>query len=129
MIERILVQDAPAAVAPYSHACRAGDFLFVTGQMPIDPETNQYVRGSAAEQAARVMENLKIVLAVCNSSFQDVVSVRVFITDMRDFEAVNDVYYQYVQKALPARTCVAVSGLAGGADVEVDLIAYTKSQN
>jgi 2-iminobutanoate/2-iminopropanoate deaminase len=125
-IERIQVSTAPNAVAPYAHAVRAGDFYFITGQMPIDPQTNKYVTGDAAAQTTRVLENLKIVLASCHLTLSDVVSARVFLTDMRDFEAVNNVYQNYFASALPARTCVAVTGLAGGADVEIDLIAYNQ---
>jgi 2-iminobutanoate/2-iminopropanoate deaminase len=128
-IERIQVTTAPNAVAPYAHAVRAGDFYFITGQMPIDPQTNEYVTGDAVTQTARVLENLKIVLASCNLTLSDVVSARVFLTDMRDFEAVNNVYQSYFAPTLPARTCVAVTGLAGGADVEIDLIAYCPGTN
>lgn len=127
-IERIFVGEAPNAVAPYSHACRAGDFLFVTGQMPIDPSTNEYVKGTIEKQSVRVLENLKIVLSSSGYTFDDLVSVRVFLTDMRDFDAFNKVYETYVGSALPARTCIAVSGLAGGADVEIDMVAYRKSE-
>lgn len=123
-IERFFVSEAPQAVAPYAHACLAGDFLFVTGQMPIDPATNEYVRGEITQQSIRVLENLKIVLSSSGFTFDDLVSVRVFLTDMRDFDAFNQVYEDYVKNALPARTCVAVSGLAGGADVEIDMVAY-----
>jgi 2-iminobutanoate/2-iminopropanoate deaminase len=129
MIERIFVENAPDVVAPYAHACRAGNFIFITGQMPIDPVTNEYIRGNAADQTTRVLENLKIVLASCRASLKNVVSVRVFLTDMRDFEMVNDVYKKYFQEGLPARTCVAVTGLAGGADVEIDMIAYTDDKD
>lgn len=128
-IERIQVAQAPNAVAPYAHAVRAGDFYFITGQMPIDPQTNEYVTGSAAVQTVRVLENLKIILASCDLTLSDVVSARVFLTDMRDFDAVNEVYQSYFYSALPARTCVAVTGLAGGADVEIDLVAYRPSSN
>lgn len=124
VIQRKMIDQAPHAVAPYSHIVKAGDFLFVTGQMPIDPGTNTYVRGPIADQAVRVMENLRLILASFDCTFQDVVSARVFLTDMRDFEEVNSIYAGFFGDALPARTCVAVSGLAGGADIEIDLIAY-----
>jgi 2-iminobutanoate/2-iminopropanoate deaminase len=126
MIERIFVKEAPGVVAPYAHACRAGDFVFITGQMPIDPATNEYVRGGVAEQAVRVLENLKIVLSASGCTFEDLVSVRAYLTDMRDFDTFNEVYESYVKNALPARTCIAVTGLAGGADVEIDMVAYKK---
>jgi len=124
LINRYIVKTAPREVAPYSHATRAGDFLFVTGQMPINPATNEYVTGDITAQTIRVLENLKLVLDTCNSTLEQVVSVRVFLTDMRDFEIVNEIYKNYFQQSLPARTCVAVTGLAGGADIEIDMIAY-----
>ena len=123
-IQRIMVDNAPHAVAPYSHAVKAGDFVFVTGQMPIDPNTNDYVREDVAKQTRRVLENLRTVLGTCGCHFYDVVSARVFLTDMRDFDTVNTIYASYFEGSLPARTCVAVTGLAGGADIEIDLIAY-----
>lgn len=126
MIKRIFVSKAPAAVAPYAHACRAGDFIFITGQMPIDPTTNENIVGEITAQAVRVLENLKIVLSACDCTFEDLVSVRVYLTDMRDFESFNQVYESYVKNALPSRTCIAVTGLAGGADVEIDMVAYKK---
>jgi len=110
--------------APYSHACRAGNFLFVTGQMPIDPETGDYVADEIETQSRRVMDNLLLVLQHAGMDGSDVVSARAFLTDMSDYDAFNRVYAEYMQRHLPARTTVGVTGLAGGARVEVDLIAY-----
>ena len=110
--------------APYSHACRAGGFLFVTGQMPVDPATGKYVPNEIQVQSRRVMDNLLLVLEEAGMQASDVVSARAFLTDMSDYEAFNDVYTAYMADHLPARTCVGVTALAGGALVEVDLIAY-----
>ena len=110
--------------APYSHAVRAGDFLFVTGQLAQDPVSGEISRGTAAEQTRRVMENLKIVLDHADTSFERVVMARLFLTDMRDYQAVNDVYASYFGDRRPSRTTVGVLGLAGQGAVEIDLIVY-----
>jgi 2-iminobutanoate/2-iminopropanoate deaminase len=113
------------AVAPYSHAVRAGDFLFVTGQLAEDPTTGQIVRGPIEDQTQRVMENLKLVLEQAGSSFERVVMARIFVTDFRFYESVNRIYASYFEATrLPCRTTVGVIALAGLGDVEIDLIAY-----
>ncbi len=123
MIERLTLSSS-FWDAPYSHACRAGNFLFITGQMPVDPETGQFVTSEIKVQARRVMENLISVLHHAGMEASDVVSARAFLIDMRDYDAFNEVYSEYMKQHLPARTCIGVNGLAGGARVEVDLIAY-----
>lgn len=123
MIERIIAEGS-FWEAPFSHAVRAGNFLFVTGQMPVDPETGKYVVNEIEAQSRRVMDNLLMVLEQAGMEASDVVSARVFLTDMRDYDVFNKVYAEYMGKHLPARTCIGVTGLAGGARVEVDLIAY-----
>jgi 2-iminobutanoate/2-iminopropanoate deaminase len=112
-------------VAPYSHAVRAGDFLFVTGQLAEDPETGQVIKGPIEDQTQRVMDNLQLVLEHAGSSFQKVVMARVFVTDFRYYETVNDIYKNYYGDGpQPCRTTVGVTALAGFGDVEIDLIAY-----
>ncbi|MEM9156527.1 MAG: RidA family protein [Cyanobacteria bacterium P01_F01_bin.33] len=112
-------------VAPYSHAVRAGDFLFVTGQLSEDPETGKVERVAIAEQTKRVMENLKLVLAHANTGFDRVVMARIFLTDFRDYEVANSIYSSYLDpQRLPARTTVGVLGLAGLGDIEIDMIVY-----
>ncbi|WP_033296196.1 RidA family protein [Amycolatopsis jejuensis] len=123
MIEHINV-EGEFWQAPYSHACRAGNFLYVTGQMPIDPATGEYVAAEIEVQSRRVMDNLRIVLKHAGMSEKDVVSARVFLADIADYDVFNRVYSEYLTVPRPARTCIAVSGLAGGALVEVDLVAY-----
>ncbi len=120
-----LPNDVLQPVGPFSHAVRAGDFLFVTGQLAQDPATGEISRGPIREQARRVMENLKLVLAHAGTGFDRVVSARIFLTDFRDFQAVNEVYASYFAPGRrPCRTTVGVIGLAGAGDVEIDLIAY-----
>lgn len=114
-----------APVGPFCHAVRAGDLLFLTGQLAQDPETGVISRGPIPEQTRQVMENLETVLTHAGSGFDRIVSARIFLTDFRDFEAVNAVYASYFpERRRPCRTTVGVLGLAGQGDVEIDLIAW-----
>jgi 2-iminobutanoate/2-iminopropanoate deaminase len=125
MLEYITLQDTLPPVAPYSHAVRAGDFLFVTGQLSENPQTGEVVRDSIADQTRQVMENLKLVLNRVGTSFDRVVMSRIFITDFRDYEVVNEIYVSYFDRSrLPSRTTVGIIALAGSGDVEIDLIVY-----
>lgn len=112
-------------MAPYSHAVRAGDFLFVTGQLPEDPDTGDLLQGSIEQQATRVMDNLQLVLEHAGTSFQKVVMARIFVTDFRYYDTVNRIYQNYFKAgSYPCRTTVGVTALAGCGDVEIDLIVY-----
>ena len=128
MLEFITLPDALPPVAPYSHAGRAGDFLFVTGQLAEDAETGEVLKLDIEAQTHRVMENLKRVLTHASTCFENVVMVRIFVTDFRYYEIVNRVYASYfTQTRLPGRTTVGVTALAGYGDVEIDLIVYCGS--
>jgi len=125
-IMHIMASDAPTPVAPFSHAVRAGQYLFVTGQMPTIPgEGMTLVEGGIESQTIRVMENLKIVLATEGLELDRVVMARVYLTHFqRDYAAMNAVYESFFAPGKrPARTCVGVTGLALDALVEIDLIA------
>ncbi|MEO1065768.1 MAG: RidA family protein [Pseudomonadota bacterium] len=114
-------------VAPFSHATEASGFVFLTGQMPTDPEDlNRPLPDGIEAQTKRVMDNLLIVLRHMRSDLADVVQARVYLTHFeRDYEAMNRVYASYFNpRALPARTCIGVTGLALGALVEIDLVAF-----
>lgn len=126
MLEFITLPDTLMLPAePYAHAVRAGDFLFVTGQLAEDPITGEILRGDVAEQTKQVMENLKLVLTHAGTGFDRVVMARLFLTDFRDYLVVNSVYMSYFPaKARPSRTAVGVIALAEQGDVEIDLIAY-----
>ncbi|MBD1852393.1 Rid family detoxifying hydrolase [Leptolyngbya sp. FACHB-711] len=126
MFERINLPDnVLPPVSPYCHAVRAGDFLFVTGQLAQNPETGQVDRGSIEDQTHRVMQNLKLVLDQAGSSFDRVVMARVFLTDFRHLSTVNEIYASYFPSGnFPGRTAIGVTALAGFGDVEIDLIAY-----
>jgi 2-iminobutanoate/2-iminopropanoate deaminase len=124
MIERLM---APGAFhqAPYCHAARAGDFLFVTGQISTDPETGEYVLGDIETETRRVMDNLVLVLEHAGLTLRDVVAARAFLTHFDDdYETFNRIYAAYMGDDLPMRTTVGVTALAAGARVEVDFIAY-----
>ena len=115
--------DAPKAIGPYSQAVRAGPLLFVSGQVPLDPATGQIVGGDIAAQTRRVFDNLGAVLKAGGRSFADVVRTTVFLADMNDFAAVNEVYGTYFSEPYPARATVQVARLPKDARVEIDLIA------
>jgi 2-iminobutanoate/2-iminopropanoate deaminase len=123
-IAHLLTSAAPRPIAPFSHAVIAGDFVFVTGQMPIVPETGAYVRGTFAEQTHAVMRNLALVLTAAGSDWQHVAHCRIYLTDFSKYAEVNAAYASWFPAdKLPARTCIGVTALAGGADVEIDLLA------
>ncbi|HJP99091.1 MAG TPA: RidA family protein [Rhodanobacteraceae bacterium] len=117
--------SAPAAIGPYSQAVRAGNTLYLSGQTPLDPATGEMVAGGIDAQASRVFENLKAVLAAAGASFDDVVRVAIYMTDLGNFGAVNDVMKKYFREPYPARSTIGVAGLPRGAAVEVDVIAVT----
>jgi reactive intermediate/imine deaminase len=113
----------PPPTAPYSHAVRAGDFLFVTGQLPAHPDTGQLVAGGITEQTHQVMRNLRSVLRGAGADLDRVAFSRVYLVNFADYAAMNAVYQSYFAPGrLPARTCVGVTGLALGALVEIDLV-------
>ncbi len=124
-IEHLVFDDAPQRVGPFSHAVKAGGFLFVTGQMPtLTNDPTKLIEGDIISQTHQVMKNLKNVLTAANTSLEDVVFVRIYLVNFQDFDKMNTVYESYfASDKLPARTCIGVSGLAVGASVEIDLIA------
>jgi reactive intermediate/imine deaminase len=124
-LEFLMVPGAPPPppTAPYSHAVRAGEFLFVTGQLPSDPGTGRLVAGGVTEQTHQVMRNLRTVLGGAGTGLERVVFARVYLVNFADYPAMNAAYGSYFGPGrLPARTCVGVTGLALGALVEIDLV-------
>ncbi len=119
------VQPANGAkpIGPYSTAIENGDLLFISGQIPLDGATGKLVPGDVSAQARQSMENLKGILAAAGMSFANVVKTTIFLTDMGDFAAVNEVYKSYVSEPYPARSTFAVAALPMGARVEVEMIA------
>ena len=123
MIDSVATEHAPKAVGPYSQAIRVNGFIFLSGQIALDPRTQQLVEGDVAMETERVLENLKAVVEAACSSLQRVVKTTVFLADMNDFVKMNEVYARYFATPLPARSTVQVARLPRDARVEVDLIA------
>tara|TARA_B100001113_G_scaffold317382_1_gene284769 strand:- start:216 stop:602 length:387 start_codon:yes stop_codon:yes gene_type:complete len=124
-IEHLTFSEGPKKVAPFSHAVRAGELLYITGQMPtLKNDNTKLVQGGIEEQTHQVMKNLIEVLSAAGSSIDKVVFARVYLVNFGDFEKMNKVYASYFRtEKLPSRTCIGVTGLAVGASVEIDLIA------
>jgi 2-iminobutanoate/2-iminopropanoate deaminase len=121
--ETISTDKAPKAIGPYEQAIKIGEFVYASGQIPLDPATGNLVDGGIAIQTRRVMENLKAVLEAAGSSLDRVVKATVFLKNIGDFAAMNEVYAEYLGQTKPARSTVAVADLPRGALVEIDFIA------
>ncbi|KLK87360.1 endoribonuclease [Methanoculleus sediminis] len=117
--------NAPEPIGPYSQAVQSGDYLFISGQIGLDPVTGN-LSGTAAGEARQAMENLRAVLAEGGLDFSDVVQTRIYLTDLADFNAVNAVYAGYLQEPYPARATVQVAALPKGARVEIEMIASVR---
>lgn len=122
MLKKISTPNAPAAIGPYSQAVVAGNMLYTSGQIPLDPVSGNMVGGNVTEQAEQVMRNLAAVLEAAGTSFENVVKTTCFLADIADFAAFNEVYGRYITSA-PARSCVAVKDLPKGALCEVEVVA------
>lgn len=118
--------NAPKAIGPYSPAVLAGGFAFLSGQVPLHPETGQIVSEDIKEQTKQVMKNLSAVLNACGATFNDVVKSTIFLTDLGNFTAVNEIYAEALGQVKPARSTVQVSALPKGAKVEIEMIASLK---
>jgi 2-iminobutanoate/2-iminopropanoate deaminase len=123
MKQAIATPGAPAAIGPYSQAIVSGGFVFVSGQIPLDPVTGQLTAGGVAEQTARVLENLRAVLEAAGASLDSVVKTTVYLKDMADFAAMNEVYARYFADPAPARATVEAARLPRDVRVEIDCIA------
>ena len=123
MRQAVATPSAPKAIGPYSQAIRAGSLLFVSGQIPLDPVTGQMVEGSIAAQTHRVFQNLGAILEAAGASFDQVVRTTVYLADMNDFAAMNEVYGTYFSSPAPARATVQAARLPRDARVEIDVVA------
>jgi 2-iminobutanoate/2-iminopropanoate deaminase len=123
MRDVIATNDAPKAIGPYSQAIKANGFVFVSGQIPLDPATQQLIAGDASAQTERVLQNLSGILKAAGSSLEQVVKCGVFLKSMSDFAAMNEVYGRYFIQAHPARSTVEVARLPKDVLVEIDIIA------
>jgi 2-iminobutanoate/2-iminopropanoate deaminase len=123
----IATDEAPKAIGPYSQAIVSGDFVFTSGQIPLDPKTQEMVKGDVRAQAERVMENLRSVLEAASVSFAQVVKTTIFLVDLNaDFAAVNEVYGKRFTGSPPARSTVQVAALPKGARLEIEMIAVRR---
>ena len=121
--ETISTDKAPKAIGPYEQAVKVGDLIYTAGQIPIDPTTGNLIDGGIVEQTRQVLENLKAVLEAGGASLDTVIKATVFLKNMADLAALNEVYGLYLGKAKPARSTVAVADLPRGALVEIDMVA------
>jgi 2-iminobutanoate/2-iminopropanoate deaminase len=123
-IVKIETADAPAAIGPYSQGVRAGDYVFFSGQIPLDPATGEVIGGDIAAQTERVMASMAAVLAAAGLGFQQVVKTTIYLTDLNDFAIVNGIYGRHFSGTFPARATVQVAALPRGVGVEIEWIAY-----
>lgn len=121
--QAIETTNAPGAVGPYSQAIKTGNFLFLSGQVGMNPQTNKVVEGGVEEQARQIFKNITAVLEQAGTTLQNVVKATVFLKDMADFRRVNEIYAQHFQKPYPARSAVAVKELPLSVDIEIEVIA------
>lgn len=119
----ILTDKAPAPVGPYSQAVKCNGFLFCSGQIPINPKTNEVLKGSITEQAELVMKNIEAVLMAAGLNFSDIVKTTIYLTNMNDFAQVNEVYGKYFKSNPPARSTIAVAALPKAVNVEIEVLA------
>lgn len=125
MKETISTENAPGAIGPYSQAVKAGNMVFCSGQIPIDPATGEFVSNDVAEQTRQVLKNLSAVLEAAGTDLNNVVKTTVFLADMNDFTAMNDIYAEFFSENKPARATVQAARLPRNARVEIECIAVT----
>jgi 2-iminobutanoate/2-iminopropanoate deaminase len=126
MKSAITSNEAPAAIGPYSQAIRAGGFLYLSGQVALDPQSGQLVADDVAAQTDQTMKNLRAVLQAVGASFDDVVRTTIYVTDLAHYGAVNEVYARFLRPPYPARSTVQVAALPRGALVEIDVVALSR---
>jgi 2-iminobutanoate/2-iminopropanoate deaminase len=123
----ISTSDAPAAIGPYSQAIRAGSTIYCSGQIPLDPKTGQIISGGIDAQTRRVLDNITALLKAEGLGFGNIVKTTIFLTNLGDFQTVNEVYGSYFKSQPPARSTVQVSALPKGANIEIEVIADVDS--
>ena len=123
-LKAVSTPNAPGAIGPYSQGLRAGDFLFLSGQIPLDPATGQIVPGGIVEQTHQVLKNLGAVLTAGGASYAQVTKTTVYLQDMAEFGAMNEVYGTYFSAPAPARATIQAAALPRGVKVEIDVVAY-----
>ncbi len=127
-MEEISTDDAPPSIGPFSQGIRDGNRIYVSGQGPVDPETGEIIDGTIGEQTARTLENIDAVLQAAGRSLDDVVKSTVFVQDMGDYDAINEVYADYVSSPYPARSAVQVEDLPIDIGVEIEVVASARGE-
>ena len=123
--EIISTENAPQAIGPYSQAVKAGGLMFISGQIPLNPETGDLVSGSIEEEANQVLQNIKSICEAAGHGMEDIVKITIFLTDLGNFATVNDVMKKHFSEPYPARATVEISGLPLGVNVEIEAIVST----
>ena len=123
MKEAIATANAPAAIGPYSQAVKDGDLIFVSGQLPIDPQTGEFPSDNVQDQTRQSLENVKAILAAAGYGMENVLKTTVYLADISDFAEMNDVYAQYFSEPYPARAAFQVAAIPKGAKVEIEVVA------
>jgi len=123
--EIISTKNAPQAIGPYSQAVKAGNLMFISGQIPLNPETGDLVSGSIEDEANQVLKNIKSICEAAGNSLEDIVKITIFLTDLDNFATVNDVMKEHFSEPYPARATIEVSGLPLGVNVEIEAIVST----
>jgi len=122
-LKLIATEKAPAAIGPYSQGVHAGNMIFTSGQLPINPETGELIKGDIQQATRYSLDNVKAILSASGATLEDVVKVTVFVTDINNFSLINEVYAEYFTNHKPARSLVEVSNLPKGGEIEIEAIA------
>ncbi|SEP03091.1 endoribonuclease L-PSP [Halogranum amylolyticum] len=128
-MEAIATDDAPPSIGPFSQAIRDGNRIYVSGQGPIDPETGEIISGDVAAETAQTLENMDAVLHAAGRSLDDTVKATIFVRDLTNYDAINEVYAEYMSEPYPARSAVEVSDLPVDIEVEIELVASAVDQS
>lgn len=120
----VFTKQGPTPVGPYSQAIRAGNFIFISGQVPVNPATGEFIKGSMTLQTQRCMDNIKAIVAAAGGGVKDIVKTTIFLTNMNDFAEVNEAYGNYFDLDPPARTTVQAAALPKGVAIEIDAVAH-----
>jgi len=120
----VFTRDAPSPIGPYSQGIRIGNFLFTAGQIPIDPKTNELIKGDIQKETRQVLENIKAILEAEGFSLNDVIKVNIYLVNLDEFPKVNEIYWEYFKENFPVRTTIGVASLPKGVRIEIDAIAY-----
>ncbi len=123
-LKGVTTPEAPAAIGPYSQGVAAGNLVFISGQLPLDPKTGEFVRGGIEEKTRRVQMNVKAIAEAVGAGLSQVAKTTIFLSDLGNFSAVNKVYAEYFQDPFPARSTVQVASLPKGAEIEIEAVVY-----